>query len=789
MILASGKATQSRNASATLAFHKFRTQQEDDVEERKKPIKIEIEQVKGSYLAKLHIPINSCLKDAKDGIVLGPARKSTPEAIKDAQELGRSFVHEGLAGVNRMAERLESRHWTPKDIEHVDETDLEVFAFPHEKRIQALGMAKQERALPPGEGWVRHDEVMLVNPQSQVYFAQVGDKAGRYFRRVGVGTSWQECDPPHKPVTYPLSLRAASASWVRKGAKLDRAVILNDITKIARLALKFPLSFVDVPACAFALFQGHRSAESAQWCAENFHKKLLPLLAEKIHTYEVAEMEVVLRKTLEALDAELLKSAHSFSGCSAIVALVLGERLAVAGIGQVRAVLMPDKGPVKHVLDGTGALSGASQPELERIQKEGGMIRDGLLFGRGAPLPEADEAARILAARDAFEVLQLDPSATGFDEKQVRSAYRKLALRVHPDKQTEGADSGSFKAAFARLDPAKEALEAMVGADLDAAKEIHRVLCSDVHTRAGAAALLGVDKTAMLDTEQVAEEAAKASKALVRKFAKMQYVCPDYHRAVDTCTVAVETMRCGCTPEALPRQEALLREGVTTSCLMGARDLRRPHAVAVMSPQTASQTVAGERTCRLALLTGGTAALADEHLTKAAAQLGRQPKAAALRWCLETDASERCASALCLVLEAARGADEPPAKKPRATGTAGPEGTVRIRHILIRHQQLKQPDLMARREGSARNAQEAEMAALQALEKLIREPNQFLRLCRELSDCQSGAQPGMLSGDLGWLGKGQQEQGFEDAAFSLKPNEFGDVVTTSRGVHIIQRLA
>ncbi|CAK9079567.1 unnamed protein product [Durusdinium trenchii] len=89
---------------------------------------------------------------------------------------------------------------------------------------------------------------------------------------------------------------------------MDRAVLLNDITKIARLALKFPLSFVDLPACAYALFHGLRSAESAQWCAENFHKKLLPSLAERIHTYDTAQLRRLLERTLEALDAEILKS-------------------------------------------------------------------------------------------------------------------------------------------------------------------------------------------------------------------------------------------------------------------------------------------------------------------------------------------------------------------------------------------------------------------------------------------------------------------------------------------------
>jgi len=112
-----------------------------------------------------------------------------------------------------------------------------------------------------------------------------------------------------------------------------------------------------------------------------------------------------------------------------------------------------------------------------------------------------------------------------------------------------------------------------------------------------------------------------------------------------------------------------------------------------------------------------------------------------------------------------------------------------VRHILFKHQQLRQPDPMMRREGSARSVQEAEEAALQALETLLQSPNQFPKLCRELSDCQSAEQPGNLSGDLGWLGRGQLEQGLEEAVFALSLNELSDVLTGSRGVHVIQRLA
>lgn len=81
------------------------------------------------------------------------------------------------------------------------------------------------------------------------------------------------------------------------------------------------------------------------------------------------------------------------------------------------------------------------------------------------------------------------------------------------------------------------------------------------------------------------------------------------------------------------------------------------------------------------------------------------------------------------------------------------------------------------------------MGALEQLLKLGKDPNAFLRMCRELSDCQSAAQPSTLAGDLGWIGRGQHEAAFEDAVFALAPNTFGDLVSTSRGVHIVQRLA
>merc|ERR1712232_1008356 len=122
-------------------------------------------------------------------------------------------------------------------------------------------------------------------------------------------------------------------------------------------------------------------------------------------------------------------------------------------------------------------------------------------------------------------------------------------------------------------------------------------------------------------------------------------------------------------------------------------------------------------------------------------------------------------------------------------GAGGPEGAVRVRHILFRHQQLKQPDPMMRREGTAAGAPEAEKAALDVLEKLLTKAALFPSLCREHSDCQSADQPGNLTGDLGWLARGQSEQTPEESVFTLGLNEFSDILSSTRGVHIFQRLA
>lgn len=772
MILASVKSTTSRNASATLAFNQYRKAGDDNTA-KSGVVRIGIDNVDGKFRAKFlaQVGVGMCL--------LGPKRDTNSEAICDGFALGRAYHAEGSDSVRKTSMRLGMRKYTQKDLDEADEGELDELAYQCTQKnaeIAAKAANSGKRLIPPGEGWTRHDEEFLVNQQSGVYFSQAGERAARYFRRTEKG-DMEEVGQPHAPKEFPNVMSAASASAVRKGAKLDRAVLLNDITKIARLALKFPLSFVDTPACAYALFQGLRTAESAQWCAENFHKKLLPKLAEKIHTYELNELQVLLSKTLEALDAELMLSSHAFSGCGAVLAVVLGQRIAVAGVGRVRVALLQDKGPARPILK-----MGLCDPaeDLERLRPLGGIVRDGVLHSSFGILEPRHEAERVLCAKHVFEVLQLDPKVAP-DTKTVKNSYRRLALKVHPDKVADGEDKEAYTQAFARLDSAKDALDMMLTDDPVGSNELFRILRCEASTRSGAAALLGTED---------AEDAEKASKALFKKVAKLKGKAPDYERAEAICREAIATLQRGFSAESLPRQEALLREGLLTTRAMGARDMREPYPLVTMKPESASRTLPSGR-CRIAILCGATAELSDEKLAESSARFIRHAKASALTWCTEADPSASCCSAVCIFSDTSR-LDEPALKRQKTSAATGPEGTVRVRHILFSHQQLKQPDPMARRQGAAKTLAEAEMAALAALEKLLKaekDPNLFLRMVRELSDCQTAMQPGALSGDLGWLGKGQQEVAFDEAVFNLGPNIIGDLVTTSRGIHIVQRLA
>jgi peptidyl-prolyl cis-trans isomerase D len=76
-------------------------------------------------------------------------------------------------------------------------------------------------------------------------------------------------------------------------------------------------------------------------------------------------------------------------------------------------------------------------------------------------------------------------------------------------------------------------------------------------------------------------------------------------------------------------------------------------------------------------------------------------------------------------------------------------------------------------------------AQAEALLKQLKGGGDFAELAKKNSQDPGSAQKG---GDLGWVSRGQMVKPFEDAVFTLKPNEISNVVTTEYGFHIIQVL-
>eukprot|EP00933_Yihiella_yeosuensis_P045141 TRINITY_DN40463_c0_g1_i1.p1 TRINITY_DN40463_c0_g1~~TRINITY_DN40463_c0_g1_i1.p1 ORF type:complete len:753 (-),score=188.97 TRINITY_DN40463_c0_g1_i1:333-2591(-) len=728
-------------------------------------------------------------------------------------------------------------------------------------------------ALPVGEGWSKHSADMLVHAPSQVFFAKCGEHRGKYLLQSDGG--WSVCPAPHVGSDCSVDVKAAAACVLRQSEpssntgqaggksadadkKMERSVVLADMPKTARLALKFPLGFLDNPAAMYAVFSGLRgSVATAHWCASQFHQRLLKEIAKKIHGWWDSEAEMpeellyrgshvgslskVLKDVLETLDKDLVNGPHGLGGCDAVVGVLVGENLVTAAVGQASTTLLFDDAdavPLVPLLgqteedDESEAVNSATANAVSRLLP-GHVSEQGALLGRDKLLrraraawdvrSEAEEGQqeavnRILEAPDAFTVLGISPSGPD-GPAEARSAYKRLALKVHPDKVRD-VDPGDAKAAFARLEAASRIIEDMMAANGESCRELHRVLRLDPFTVRGAAAVLEVE------TDVAEKQVNSALTTKKEKIAKAQTMdaLSEVQRGVDACSQAAETLRVAREAGAPgTAAEKLMLEGVPSESLtaLGLRDLRGIGGR--LEVRTASYR-AGEEV-RVALCCGATAELPLSELEGPAKFFTWQPKAAALQWAtkaLALPARQRdtSASAICICLrerdedEAGNAVEDPISGRPvkKQKGPAGPR-SVRLRHLLLRCAETgkKLPDdpLARRLKGNAadlaktRTPAMAESELVKLLHELITmEPapgcrddievqrsTAFRKHCQQRSECSTADNAGQLCGDLGWVSRGQGEIAFEQAAFTLRKGDFSDVVTTSRGIHIIQRIA
>mmetsp|Transcript_31835 Transcript_31835/g.95295 ORF Transcript_31835/g.95295 Transcript_31835/m.95295 type:complete len:117 (-) Transcript_31835:51-401(-) len=112
---------------------------------------------------------------------------------------------------------------------------------------------------------------------------------------------------------------------------------------------------------------------------------------------------------------------------------------------------------------------------------------------------------------------------------------------------------------------------------------------------------------------------------------------------------------------------------------------------------------------------------------------------------------------------------------------------VRAAHLLIKHTGSRNPVSRRTNQTISLTPEEA-LKELESYEEHIKAEgveSSFPRYAQERSDCSSYAR----NGDLGFFGRGQMQQPFEDAAFALGVNEMSSVVSTDSGYHLIYRIA
>lgn len=747
----------------------------------------------------------------EDAKVRGPRRKKRAEAIQDGLDL-RSACRDApkdmkLEAAQKRSVELLFTTWQPQELPRDDYVYQEEVEKPMRQRLARK---------PRGTGWQRvGDKEFFRHCSAPMAFDPV---KGRYLKVDSVTNSYVDCDMPHDPIEYPLVVNTGASLVGQTDEDLNapdrpRSMLLKELVKTGA-AMKTPLFFLDQPAACFALFDGVRGGAAVEWCSKHFHTKLLPQLSASITSWHDPDLRDLFQSILAELDVQLVQQAGCcWEGVSVSIALLLGDRLVVASLGGTHALVIGPNGSWRSL---DGRHSPVSAEEQKRIKAVGAEI-EGEASGCGvvqAPFVHKslrprewqiqeettaeEEVRRVLeASPDVFATLGLSPEDT-VDGKAARSSYKKLALKVHPDKAPEELKVRA-KEAFDKVEKAAAAVEAFCETDVEATQCLLRVLhgagsSKASMTRATAVTVLGAED------DVTPEEAGKKGRELREQITKLgmltdgNYGHPDQAEAVRMIEEAAEAIA---EPSALTASKG---EGFTAlkpvqvTRALGLRDLKLPRKV--VSSEAQIDILHLEH--HLVLLSSGATCLSDQEVINRVKGFSGQPKAASLlvaadaaarNAALKAKGPQRFGCCIVGVFEVGPGYVEPAAKKAKKEGS----DKVRVRHILLKHKDLKQkmdPQAHLKSKGPVtRPLAQAERELMRLKETLTKDVSQFPALARKFSECKSALQPGQMAGDLGWISKGTQDPALEEAVFALEVNGLSDLVTTARGVHIVQRYA
>jgi len=707
----------------------------------------------------------------------------------------------------------------------------------HQDVLERLAKAQERPCkahIPVGPNWKRPGSMVQLpdiegHPANSWHIHEKQDSSGKYrawlFFNSGTGKYYQQKEGeegymqigvPNAPAEHPVAPRLGSANLPSKaGKKLDMAVLLPELHKTGFL-LKQALEFLDKPASLFLLCDGLRnSAQAAEFCARKLHTLVLPKLSARSSEWEDFELVDLLRQAVEALDVQLLASPACFAGCNLAVGLLAGTRLVLGALGDVRCVLChppPSSTPAgpratavsrpwtTQLIAGGDAHTVDGEEERLRImsvgnrlpQAPGARLELSAISVRPAALAAMQqERERIMrqvaGAANPFAALGVSLANLKEGPGSIRKTFRKRSLVVHPDKVSEDLKELAM-AVFAKLEAAATAVESMMQTDAQAVTLLAEIDAAQDTGKLGAdpgtaAKLVGVPE------DSTAKQLKKAIEDKFHKpLSRLQHVGPKHvERALRTLEVAEETITRGTALWVPPAED----EPVSVTRALGCKDLKTP--VPLLSAGLVAECVEVEPgTCLgLALLPGSMRAVTNEEIARELARHGpARPRAAALRLALSGAAKNAGAAVgvICGFLES-----EPVAAAKRAR-TSKPE-RVRISHILMRWAGMKGEDEFGRpgMELPTRTQAAAEAQLLELLEELLAKDDpktlgtRFKSLVVKHSECSSALT--VPYADLGWIDQGSAEPPLEAAAFAIAVGGLSDVVVSSRGAHLMYRLA
>mmetsp|Transcript_113000 Transcript_113000/g.314443 ORF Transcript_113000/g.314443 Transcript_113000/m.314443 type:complete len:579 (+) Transcript_113000:176-1912(+) len=311
-----------------------------------------------------------------------------------------------------------------------------------EQRRQQEEDEDKQQVVPP-DGFVLHSEGLYWNPKQKVWWQSstqkyyIFNEASKQYSEVKQAAS----------IEQEFRLVVDASCMHRQGCpREDRHVIIRDLAKAAQ-ALRMPIDHLPRPAAMFAVYSGHRptvpvaagGADNSQlckssgdgaeepppptcseFCARNLHRKLLPRLSEFKGPWDDQQIASALRASFDDVDAEFLaRSSVAGDGCSAVVALLTGQRLFIASVGDAFGIVGEgtDDGRLQ-VARRTPLHSLATPSERGRISAIGGEIvqhgphaRQALRSSRGEAGGELLHVTRAFGDR-AFKAGSNKPDGT-----------------------------------------------------------------------------------------------------------------------------------------------------------------------------------------------------------------------------------------------------------------------------------------------------------------------------------------------------------------------------------------